>query len=52
MIGEDVARRTNGDVVFTARIAGQEWTSTQVVFPALQNNAIGDPKIQSWVIKK
>ena len=52
VIGEDAARRTNGDVVFTARIAGQEWTSTQVVFPALPNNAIGDPKIQSWVITK
>ena len=45
-------RHTNGDVVFTARIGGQEWTSTQVVFPALPNNGIGDPPIQSWVIKK
>ena len=45
-------RHTNGDVVFTARIAGQQWTSTQVVFPALANNGIGSPPIQSWVIKK
>ena len=51
VIGEDSARRTNGDVV-PALFAGQEWTSTQVVFHALPNNAIGDPKIQSWVIKK
>ena len=52
VIGEDAVRRTNGDVMFTARIAGQEWTSTQVVFPALPNNGIGDPVIKSWVIKK
>ena len=35
VIGEDDVRHTNGDVIFTAKIAGQEWTSTQVVFPAL-----------------
>ena len=45
-------RHTNGDVVFTARIAGQQWTSTQVVFPALANNGIGDPAIKSWFINK
>ena len=28
-------RHTNGDVVFTARIGGQPWTSSQVTFPAL-----------------
>jgi hypothetical protein len=52
VIGEDALRHTNGDVVFTAKISGQEWTSTQVVFPALPNNGIGDPEIKSWVIKK
>jgi hypothetical protein len=52
VIGEDTLRHTNGDVVFTAKIGGQEWTSTQVVFPALPNNGIGDPQIKSWVIKK
>ena len=52
VIGEDTLRHTNGDVVFTARIGGQEWTSTQVVFPALPNNGIGDPAIKSWYINK
>jgi hypothetical protein len=51
VIGEDSVRRTNGDVVFKARIAGSEWTSSQVVFPALPDDAIGTPSIKSWVIK-
>jgi hypothetical protein len=52
VIGEDAVRHTNGDVVFTARIGGQPWTSSQVTFPALASNGIGSPLIQSWVIKK
>jgi hypothetical protein len=52
VIGEDAVRHTNGDVVFTATIGGQTWTSSQVTFPALANNGIGSPVIQSWVIKK
>ena len=52
VIGEDALRHTNGDVVFTARIGAQPWTSSQVTFPALANNGIGSPLIQSWVIRK
>jgi hypothetical protein len=52
VIGEDSVRRTNGDVVFRAKIAGTEWTSTQVVFPSLPSNAIDTPLIKSWVIRR
>ena len=48
---KDDVRRTNGDVVFKARIGGSEWTSTQVVFPSLPDDEIGTPSIKSWVIK-
>jgi Tfp pilus assembly protein PilX len=51
VIGEDDVRRTNGDVVFRAKIGAAEWTSSQVVFPALPNDEIGTPTIKSWVIQ-